>query len=1097
MNPPDWLGALFASVLRTSLHGALLILIVWGVQRIVRRRLGPAWTFALWGLVLVRLSLPSLPESRWSWQSWGVSRLPESVARWMAVETVKPARIPAPTTKASEPATALNVSSGVGATVGGHRGEVGVPSEVALTGFEVAPSAQVMRGRENAWLAWTGLVWGVVMAVLLLKQGFLAVMSRTRLRSYPRLEDPALCELAERCREELGVACRVEIRVGHDAEAPGLSGWLKPVILVPSGLIGRLGNDAWRHVFRHEFAHVRRRDILWNAWLTVLTGVHWFNPMVWWGARRMRQDRELACDALALRGADSGTRRAYGETLLELATLPPMPGSTETLMGIREHAASLGERLKSLRQVPRGVWVPTLLGIGIVSVLAASWLTRAPVLNQAATDGLATDGGPGGSADGTGDASVAGSQEPKAMRGAVVGALELGRHTDSPVEAVDPSVLHVVEDQPGMWWAIPRGSQSFFGVPFSVSGLIRLAGTDARREGWFFRPRVEGIVVGGTFDRLYLLHSTYFHANLETTIARIRLNYADGSTAEIPIQYGTHVLNFWRQRYESASNLGDSESRVAWTGDAPHLAAYGNSMRLCVSSFWNPHPGKPVRTLDVVSAGSTASEVIVGMSVGGPELPVEWRETPIVRVPEVPWDGRLRFRAVDSETGEAIAGMRLRLEVAEPGAHCRIASYDTGADGWVEVRYPKAPLDYITLWANHDAYVPRIVQWTRRQHGEFPDEYVYRAEPGLMIQGRIVDEQERPVSGALVRIEGPRQDFAGDAKEFLMLTQILTFSDDSGRWQSRVIPRELPAEFIRVEVLHPGFPTRSLHVVTADEKRGAEIRIQMNGGMTLQGRVVDAGNRPVSGAMVRLGHTDARENMTVKRGAVARTDASGAFTLRSAADPSTQVLGVEAEGFAPLVVPVSDDLEGVMQAPVVLQPGRSVRIAVRDEANEPIPGVLLTGRILNGGWPFSARLTTDEQGRAVWANAPSMDWLVEASIEGFGRAFVVVMPGMDELGIQLTRTQELTGTVQDKTTALPVPLFRVWVGTMPFDSDEIEWEPQPLAMGREGRFRVAHFERFGTNYRFDAPGYRMSEALTAAKLSARTTPIELEPLGTP
>ncbi|MGE4180397.1 MAG: M56 family metallopeptidase [Limisphaerales bacterium] len=451
MNAPDWLGALCAAVLRTSLHGALLILIVWGIQRVLRQRLGPAWTFALWGLVLVRLSLPSLPESRWSWQSWGVSRLPETMARWLAVETVPSVRPTAPTAKAAEPVTAMKLSSGVGASAGGSRGDVGGRPEFALAGFDIAPTERAVRGRTNAWLAWFGPVWGAVMVVLLLKHGFRAVLSRMRLRSYPRLEDPYLCELAERSRKELGVACRVEIRLGHDAEAPGLSGWLKPVILVPSGLIGRLGSDAWRHVFRHEFAHVRRRDILWNAWLTVLTCVHWFNPMVWWGARRMRQDRELACDAMALRGADSGMRRTYGETLLELATLPPMPGSTETLMGIREHAAALGERLKSLRQVPRGVWVPALLGIGIVTVLAASWLTRAPVLKRAAADGSAAVGGPGGSAAGAGDASPAASQDPKAMSGAVAGALELGRHTDSPVEAVEPGVLQVVEDQPGMW----------------------------------------------------------------------------------------------------------------------------------------------------------------------------------------------------------------------------------------------------------------------------------------------------------------------------------------------------------------------------------------------------------------------------------------------------------------------------------------------------------------------------------------------------------------------------------------------------------------------------------------------------------------------
>src|SRR6185503_1967736 len=49
-------------------------------------------------------------------------------------------------------------------------------------------------------------------------------------------------------------------------------------------------------VLLHEFAHVARRDALTHLMASLTCAVHWFNPAVWYAARRLRVERERACD---------------------------------------------------------------------------------------------------------------------------------------------------------------------------------------------------------------------------------------------------------------------------------------------------------------------------------------------------------------------------------------------------------------------------------------------------------------------------------------------------------------------------------------------------------------------------------------------------------------------------------------------------------------------------------------------------------------------------------------------------------------------------------------------------------------------------------
>lgn len=355
MNAPDFTAALGW----TSLAASLLILLVLALQRLLRRYLSPQGSCALWLLVMIRLA-PLSVASGWS--------LFNLLPQWRVEASPAPGTVVPPL--AAPAASAVNTSSTAPRTVA-----VTIdPRSPMADEHEVVPSAPTWRptGAQiifGCWLA-GAVALGIYVVVATVR------LSR-QLRSARPIVDAAAQRILRSCCDRMRVRTAPALFECDALATPALQGVLMPRLLLPPGFVATYDEQELGFVFLHELAHLKRGDLVLNWCAAVLQVLHWFNPLVWFGLARWRNDREIACDAMAVAAAGPERHQAYGRTILKLleacAGLAPRPG----MVGILEHQRDLARRLRTIAQPP-----PERrpgLGIALLTALAIVGLTDAQV----------------------------------------------------------------------------------------------------------------------------------------------------------------------------------------------------------------------------------------------------------------------------------------------------------------------------------------------------------------------------------------------------------------------------------------------------------------------------------------------------------------------------------------------------------------------------------------------------------------------------------------------------------------------------------------------------------------------------------------------
>lgn len=183
-------------------------------------------------------------------------------------------------------------------------------------------------------------VAGILVMIMLI------IKSALRLRAIEKsalpLQNPKIRSLYHRSLKEMGIVKNIPVYSTAFLKSPIITGFLKPAIYLPIHLISDHNESDIRYMLLHELQHYKHKDALTNHLMNLAGIIYWFNPIVWYALKEMRNDREVACDTSVLKMLDEDSYEDYGNTLINFAekiSLTPFP-----------FVSSLGGNMKQMKR---------------------------------------------------------------------------------------------------------------------------------------------------------------------------------------------------------------------------------------------------------------------------------------------------------------------------------------------------------------------------------------------------------------------------------------------------------------------------------------------------------------------------------------------------------------------------------------------------------------------------------------------------------------------------------------------------------------------------------------------------------------------------
>lgn len=344
---------LFYWLIDTSIKGSLLIVSILLIKLLLKNRLGARWHYSIWFLLLIRLIIPSAPQSKISIFNLFIHKNiiskkyikynPNEIISWFNGEISN-----------------SNLLQNSGAV------EAKEPFVKYISLFM----------EKNIYFKLVS-IWCIVAVLLLIFTIIVNVKFASKLKRNSFNVNHEISGILENCKYKMGIGISIPIIQTSAIKAPALYGFINPRLLLPMNIEKQVDKNELQYIIFHELSHLKRKDILVFWIMTLLKIIYWFNPIIWYGLYQMRQDCEISCDALALSYIDCDDCKEYGETIIHLVQNNTKSMNHFRVAGILGSKSQLKRRIKMITLFKKNAYKLSLVSIAIMILMGGMFLTNA------------------------------------------------------------------------------------------------------------------------------------------------------------------------------------------------------------------------------------------------------------------------------------------------------------------------------------------------------------------------------------------------------------------------------------------------------------------------------------------------------------------------------------------------------------------------------------------------------------------------------------------------------------------------------------------------------------------------------------------------
>ena len=337
------------NVFISGIIGILLI-----VKRIFKNSLSSRMQYNLWFLLLGLLAVPFIP--------FRFIGLPQ-IFSWLGSLRSSP-------------------SSGAGTNIAGTAEAVTTGNTNWMNDFTLSVNSETPSIAGYILLG----IWIVGIFAMII----LVIKSSLRLRNLEKsalpLQNPEVRRLYHRCLEEMEIHRNIPVYSTAFLKSPIIVGLLKPCIYLPIHLISDYNESDMRYMLLHELQHYKHKDAVASYLMNLAGVIYWFNPLVWYALKEMRNDREVACDTSVLKMLEEDAYEDYGNTLINFAekvSLTPFPFAA----GLGGNMEQMKRRIINIASYEKPTFIKRLKGMTAFVLTAVLLLGFAPFISTYAADG--------------------------------------------------------------------------------------------------------------------------------------------------------------------------------------------------------------------------------------------------------------------------------------------------------------------------------------------------------------------------------------------------------------------------------------------------------------------------------------------------------------------------------------------------------------------------------------------------------------------------------------------------------------------------------------------------------------------------------------
>lgn len=204
-------------------------------------------------------------------------------------------------------------------------------------------------------------IWLTVMCIVFIYYIITSIIFKKMIGN-KEVKDKKILDILEFSKKQMGVKKEIKLIKQEYKKVPCIYGLFKTKILVTDEILKK-DEESLNYIFMHELAHFKRKDLILNKILIVITMVHWFNIGLWYCFKQIRQDMELKADEMVLEKIGKQEEKSYAKTLVKLIPISNNEKQPVKLLCVTDEKKNMERRINMIKLSDKFKEYKSLIGI--------------------------------------------------------------------------------------------------------------------------------------------------------------------------------------------------------------------------------------------------------------------------------------------------------------------------------------------------------------------------------------------------------------------------------------------------------------------------------------------------------------------------------------------------------------------------------------------------------------------------------------------------------------------------------------------------------------------------------------------------------------